>query len=379
MNVIEKDLVVIDLFAGAGGLSLGAARAGFNVACAIDIDERALGTHSLNFPNTLHLKLDLMTVNGKQLLEKAGLKKGQVYGIIGGPPCQGFSTIGHRKVDDSRNDLYVRFFSIVNAIKPHFFIAENVLGILNERYNKIRELAFSKVKGYTILPHIVIKANECGASTTRTRVFFIGIHKSMFSVSSNYIEKYIQEQGVCVRDSLVGLNGDVSLEINKNGLGQINQDYILDKKISSINYHNRVRSQIPQGVGNPEIIANYYEKYFVTGCLPTVHSETVIERYRNLCYGQQDSISKSIRLNPNSYCPTLRAGTGPERGSFQAVRPIHYAYPRVITPREAARLQGFPDWFAFHPTIWHSFRQIGNSVSPIVAEKILSAIYHKLT
>ena len=96
-------------------------------------------------------------------------------------------------------------------------------------------------------------------------------------------------------------------------------------------------------------------------------------------YGQQDKISKSVKLNPEGFCPTLRAGTGPEKGSFQAVRPIHFKYSRVITPREAARLQGFPDWYKLPETIWHSFRQLGNSVSPIVAERVLNAIYQKLT
>jgi len=91
-----------------------------------------------------------------------------------------------------------------------------------------------------------------------------------------------------------------------------------------------------------------------------------------------DSISKARRLDVEGLCPTLRAGTGPERGSFQAVRPIHPRAPRVISPREAARLQGFPDWFVFDHTKWHAFRQIGNSVSPLVSEfalcKLRSAI-----
>ncbi|KAA1337570.1 DNA cytosine methyltransferase, partial [Escherichia coli] len=73
--------------------------------------------------------------------------------------------------------------------------------------------------------------------------------------------------------------------------------------------------------------------------------------------------------------PTLRAGTGADKGSHQAVRPLHPDSGRVITVREAARLQGFPDWFCFHPTKWHSFRMIGNSVSPIVSKAILSKIF----
>jgi site-specific DNA-cytosine methylase len=104
----------------------------------------------------------------------------------------------------------------------------------------------------------------------------------------------------------------------------------------------------------------------------------VEKRYEKLNFGEQDKISKSVRLKPDGYCPTLRAGTGSDKGSYQAVRPIHFKEPRVITPREAARLQGFPDWFVFHETKWHSFRQIGNSVSPIVAEAILKTIKDSL-
>ena len=104
----------------------------------------------------------------------------------------------------------------------------------------------------------------------------------------------------------------------------------------------------------------------------------VAERYANTECGKYDAISRSYRLDPNGFCPTLRAGTGPQQGSFQAVRPIHPTEDRVITPREAARLQGFPDWFQFSPTKWHSFRQIGNSVSPILAEQILNVVARSL-
>ena len=110
----------------------------------------------------------------------------------------------------------------------------------------------------------------------------------------------------------------------------------------------------------------------------TAHSLEVAKRYAKTKCGKYDSISKSYRLDPDGFCPTLRAGTGPDQGSFQAVRPIHPTEARVITPREAARLQGFPDWFQFSPTKWHSFRQIGNSVSPILAERILSVIAKSL-
>ncbi len=91
---------VIDLFAGAGGLSLGAARAGFKVAAAVENDEHAHDTHRKNFPSTKHSDADVSKLSGDRLLEIARLKKGALDGLIGGPPCQGFSTMGERRASN---------------------------------------------------------------------------------------------------------------------------------------------------------------------------------------------------------------------------------------------------------------------------------------
>ena len=110
----------------------------------------------------------------------------------------------------------------------------------------------------------------------------------------------------------------------------------------------------------------------------TQHSDVVVSRFVATKPGFRERISRFPRLDPRGYCPTLRAGTDSAHGSFQAVRPIHPTQNRVITPREAARLQGFPDWYTFHETKWHAFRQIGNSVSPLIAEHLLLVIRSKL-
>jgi DNA (cytosine-5)-methyltransferase 1 len=138
-------------------------------------------------------------------------------------------------------------------------------------------------------------------------------------------------------------------------------------------FFSAASSRIPTGVGDPSAIELLSENR-VTGCIGTRHSDDLVRRYAGLEFGESDLKTKSVKLDPEGYCPTLRAGTGPDRGSFQAVRPIHYLRPRVITPREAARLQGFPDWYQFDQTKWHSFRQIGNSVSPLVAEVVLRRV-----
>jgi DNA (cytosine-5)-methyltransferase 1 len=115
-----------------------------------------------------------------------------------------------------------------------------------------------------------------------------------------------------------------------------------------------------------------------TGHRRTVHAKETINRFAAVKPGERDDVGKHARLAWNAQCPTLRAGTGSDRGSYQSVRPIHPSETRVITVREAARLQGFPDGFVFHPTVWHSFRMIGNSVSPIIAKALLSIIAPRL-
>ncbi len=375
--------IVIDLFAGAGGLSLGAARAGFTVGAAVELDPHAIETHSSNFPNTIHIQEDIMTLKGCDILKKSSIAPTDLIGIIGGPPCQGFSSIGQGNVNDIRNKLFVKFFDIISELQPTFFLAENVPGIMNCKYDEIRDEAFNKIKNYHTLPPISINASDYGAPTTRTRIFFIGFRncKEILPITIQDIEKkrVPPTDLTNVEKALEGLQGDIRYTDTFKSYKPVSSDYLknINRKQSDF-FFERTTSFIPTNVGNTNYIQNYQTKHLVNGCIPTKHTPSVRKRYAKLSYNEQDKISRSKRLDPTGFCPTLRAGTGPEKGSYQAVRPVHYKYNRVITPREAARLQGFPDWFKLPETIWHSFRQIGNSVSPIVAEQILSVIYQKL-
>ncbi|MFQ6844147.1 MAG: DNA cytosine methyltransferase [Lachnospiraceae bacterium] len=376
---------VIDLFAGAGGLSLGASRAGFNVVAAVELDNHAMASHIANFPQSIHIQKDIMELDGMTLVKLAELKKQELAGVIGGPPCQGFSSIGHGDINDIRNQLFEKFFMLVEEIKPIFFVAENVPGIMNAKYDLIRERAFAHVQDYHLLPPISVNASEYGAPTTRTRYFFIGFreHPSIqpFTISDIECMKVVAEQQTNVQTALEGIPANIHFNSRSNGIRSLSPDYWnpVARHSQSDFFYQRVTGMRPAEVGNDEYIHLYETRHEINGCFPTKHTASVRRRYAKLAYGQRDPISKSTRLNPQGFCPTLRAGTGPEKGSFQAVRPVHYQYSRVITPREAARLQGFPDWYKLPDTIWHAFRQIGNSVSPIAAERVLSAIFQKLT
>jgi DNA (cytosine-5)-methyltransferase 1 len=380
MKYKRGDLPVVDVFAGAGGLSLGAMRAGFDVVEAVELDKKALDTHARNFPNISHLSIDLSKISPEQLNERLKVERGQLAGLIGGPPCQGFSVMGHRNEYDPRNNLFIHFFRFVRELHPAFFVAENVLGILADQYKNILNAAFEKVSDYTLLRPIKVKASEYGAPTIRTRVFFIGYDKNMISdLSEEDFANAKISDSECprVQDALLGLPIDVSYF--SDGLTALSENDMRTLQRRCPKFYERVVGMIPERVGDSDYLQVYTNKNMVSGCLPTKHKTRVINRYKTLSFGQRDKISKSTKLDPGGFCPTLLSGTGREKGSYQALRPIHHKEPRVITPREAARLQGFPDWFDFQPTIWHSFRQIGNSVSPIVAEKILSVIRHRFT
>lgn len=367
---------VIDLYAGAGGLSLGATRAGFAVSAAVELDKFAIESHTKNFPYVTHLDNDIAKLSGTELLMRAGLKKGELDGLVGGPPCQGFSTMGKRQLDDSRNDLFGHFMRLVNETRPAFFLAENVPGILNEQYDDLRKKALSRLpKRYVTLDPIMVKANRYGAPTTRTRVFFFGYDPSkMADMTVSDFEPSDDIELTLVREALHGLPKNILSDWKAD----VNKGWQRTNIAKESAFLNRVSNAVPTGVGNNFALDIYLEKRIVSGCVGTVHSPEVEKRYAELDFGEQDAISKSTKLNPAGFCPTLRAGTGSDKGSFQAVRPIHYLQPRVITPREAARLQGFPDWFLLHRTKWHSFRQIGNSVSPIVSEFIMKKVIAKL-
>ena len=133
-----------------------------------------MDAHRTNFRETHHLNADMTELTGKELRTAFELEESELSGIVGGPPCQGFSYMGRRDENDGRNNLFVEFFRIVAEIQPAFFLAENVPGIMRPIYSPVRESALSLVSSdYTVLPPLKVSANEYGAPTPPdTDVFF---------------------------------------------------------------------------------------------------------------------------------------------------------------------------------------------------------------
>lgn len=366
---------LIDLFCGCGGFSLGAELAGFRSLAAIDIDHVLQSAYRKNFPNTKTIEGDVGQILKSDWRQLIGTVRPD--GIIGGPPCQGFSRIGKRSKNDPRNTLIHHFYRHVAELSPKFFVMENVEGLLDEDNRDVLTSAIERVSGrYRILGPLVVNAAHFGAATNRRRVIVVGYDPDdCDSLSLEQIQPALHSL-VTVRDAIGDLPAPIQNVGREDDFGWAKYPVGSGERLS--NYARVLREAPPEGLGWAEAI-RFHKKGFVSGLYATCHTAAVARRYAKTECGKSDPVSKSYRLEWNGQCPTLRAGTGAEKGAFQAVRPIHPAEGRVITVREAARMQGFPDWFVFHPTKWHSFRMIGNSVSPFVSRGLLSRILGAVT
>lgn len=367
-------LSVIDLFSGAGGFSLGAANAGFTVTAAIDQDRTLLNASASNFEQTEHLIHDL-SLPPKCLIDtlaRHGITKPNV--VVGGPPCQGFSLIGKRNTQDPRNNLVTQFFRHVRALEPDAFVFENVPGISQAYGAAILKLSKALVDDlYDTTNEMTLDPAEYGGATRRPRLFVVGIRKGLADMVE--VGKYIASRklyaasvGEAIGDLFPFLSTDVADQTEWRAASSPSEQSAYVRKL------NRVG-----GLRIDQKRIDRISKGVVTGVGTTAHSPKIVERFSETAPGTRERISRFPRLSWTGVAPTLRAGTGADRGSFQSVRPIHPDVPRVITVREAARIQGFPDWFIFHKSKWHSFRMIGNSVSPTISEVVMSALRECLT
>ena len=211
-----------------------------------------------------------------------------------------------------------------------------------------RALWLLRAGGYRVVtPVRTVDAKDFGVPQTRKRVVVLGYRTDQLPPS--YPRKSTRK--VTVRDALEDL-----YEIGRRK-GHLSNDQFRGRFVGRNPYSRSLRKGLKTG-------------HILTGCQRCCHDPRVVKRFQSTDPGTAEPISRFFRLHPNRPAPTLRAGTGKDKGSFTAARPIHPSQPRCITVREAARLHSFPDWFQFHATQWHGFRQVGNSVPPMMAAAI---------
>jgi DNA (cytosine-5)-methyltransferase 1 len=372
---IKERGTVVDLFCGCGGFSLGAELAGFRSLAAVDIDPILQSAYRRNFPKSRVIQASVADIDESAWRHLLG--KVRPDGLIGGPPCQGFSPIGKHRKNDPRNDLLAHFYRHVRILRPKFFIMENVPGLLTEDKIGILSSGLENVPSrYRILDPIVISASDYGAATSRRRVVIVGYDPNeVDSISEEIITRSTPRNLITVRDAIADLPEPIPGQKFGDDFGW--RKYPKKSSAQLTKYAQHLRKEPPAGMGWSEAI-ELHQNGFISGLVETHHSRKVARRYSIIEGGKSDPITKAYRLEWSGQCPTIRAGTGSDKGAFQAVRPLHPGKGRVITVREGARLQGFPDWFVFHPTKWHSFRMIGNSVSPFVSRGLFKRIAPKI-
>ncbi|WP_281978879.1 DNA cytosine methyltransferase [Pseudorhizobium flavum] len=368
----------IDLFAGAGGLSLGFEQAGFDVVAAVEIDPVHCAVHKFNFPNCAVLPRSVSSVTGADIREAAGLASdAKVDVVFGGPPCQGFSMIGQRSLDDPRNRLVYDFVRLVTELDASYFVFENVKGLTVGRQRKFLEEVVEAFQsaGYEVrLPWKVFNAADYGVPQLRERLILMGCKKGLdlpsfpeaitrAAVSSSST----LPAGPTVSEAIGDLpDADVFEEL-------VNTDFVPHAQFGE---PSRYAAEL-RGLTNDAWHFGYKRKWdptVLTSSWRTDHTAISRRRFAETPSGQTEPISRFYKLDAQGVSNTLRAGTDGARGAFTSPRPIHYKHSRCVTVREMARLHGFPDWFRLHSTKWHGARQIGNSVPPPLARAVATSI-----
>lgn len=371
--------IALDVFCGVGGMSLGFEQAGFNVVSGLDFDRLNSEAYSINFPKAHALCRDVATIDGATIREVSEIRSKAIAVVFGGSPCQGFSAGGKRVEDDPRNKLIDEFARLVIELSPDYFVLENVVGLLSRRASAILDSFVARVTigGYVIVTPIrVLNAQEFGVPQRRRRVFLLGYRNSLAAPTYPDIDNPIARTGSVQWDSSVwDAIGDLPNVDEFESL--VDTDVLQAKLGTGSRYAKLLRGELVDLTDRS--YARTHIPDHLTGCLRTAHSPDIIRRFSEVVPGVREPISRFFRLSKDGVSPTIRAGSGPTHGSYTAPRPIHPVHPRCITVREAARLQGFPDWFQFHPTKWHGFRQVGNAVPPPLARAVAAEIYAMLT
>ena len=373
----------IDLFAGAGGLSLGFEQAGFDVAAAVEIDPVHCAVHKYNFPRTAVVPHPIESLSGAGIAEAAGIGDRRIDCVFGGAPCQGFSLIGHRALDDPRNRLVREFVRIVAELNARTFVFENVKGLTVGKHRTfldevIREFSDA---GYNVrVPWQVLNAGCFGAPQHRERLFLLGAANGESvpeypSPTTNIAERPLSIKGLPEGPTCSDALDDLPDADDFAALLETDSVQAVGFGVPSA-YAAGLRC-----LANDAWHYGYvreWEPSTLTSSARTRHTEISRRRFRETPPGTVEPISRFFKLLKTGVSNTLRAGSDGAHGAFTSPRPIHFNYDRCVTVREMARLHGFPDWFRFHATKWHGGRQIGNAVPPplarVIVEMVIDAI-----
>ena len=364
---------MIDLFCGAGGLSLGFTQEGFLTSLANDIEPCCIDTYTHNHPETPRKHIILGDINEVASNIKYLSRFDKIDVLVGGPPCQGFSMANRQRlIDDPRNHLYKSYIEVLKLTSPRFFVMENVKGMLSASSQVTED--FEKV-GYTVSARI-LNAKNFGIPQNRERLIFIGnrigydndkIFKRIENICKEFPSRSLDE-------ALYGLK-PLQANRTKNATDLENEESgkliapALKKTNSYIDLINQGRN-IPF-VFNHKARYNNDRDIEIFGRLNPGDKSDDPKIADIMPYARRNDIFKDkyFKLEPDKVCKTITAHM-----KFDCNMYIHPYQARGLTPREAARVQSYPDDYFFRGSYTKTYMQIGNSVPPLLGRVIAKAI-----
>lgn len=349
---IGTDVIGCDLFAGAGGFSLGALNAEIRVAAAVEFNRHAAATYRNNFiisgrSRTVLYEEDIESLDPVMVRSSAGFEKSGCDILMGGPPCQGFSShrINDAGVGDPRNKLLLRYFEFVRVLRPMFFVVENVPGLLWQRHKSFLDAFYQLAESanYEVAPPVVLNAADFGVPQNRRRVFILGMDRRWKAMMPAWPPKptHIAEASpVDPRPTWASAARVFERAVSPDDSNDI---------------HMR----------HGETLIDIFRSTPANGG-SRMDSNRVLDCHKNH-NGHKDVYG---RIDPRRPAPTMTTGCiNPSKGRF-----VHPTLNHGITLRQAARLQTFPDWFVFDGGLIAGGVQIGNAVPVEMAAALLKPI-----
>lgn len=374
---MSREFTAIDLFCGAGGLSIGLQKAGFSILAANDIDPPATRTYRAAHPETEFLHDTVEAIQGRKLLRSLSLKKGELDLLAGGPPCQGFSVYNHKRgYHDPRSQLFLVYLRLIAEILPKVVIIENVTGLSSVENGRIIQDVHDALSsiGYYV-EHRVLRAEEFGIPQERRRLFFIG------TKVRRGVDWPVPTHGSagnslfdCERLPLVTCDDTLSdLPILANGQGFEPAQY---RSAPASAYQKLMRLSSGEVYNHiaPKLSTVNLERmrYIPPGGswrdIPHDLLPTGMKRAK-----RSDHTKRYGRLLPSGQSSTILTKCDIHWGAY-----IHPTQDRTLTVREAARFQSFPDSVRFCGSRVEQYKQVGNAVPPLLAEVIGRSVMRML-
>lgn len=374
---MKNELSALSLFSGCGGFCEGMHAAGFEVRGAVEYDKYACDTYKYNFPRVPLFEGDIHDFMTDKK-EVARYRQEGLDVVFGGPPCQGFSQIGTRKLDDARNELYKQYTRVIAQAKPRLFLMENVPNLAMMNKGHFKELILSEFAGmgYSNVIMLRVSADDFGVPQARQRIIFVGTRdqeKFPFDLAAfcgEVLDKLRVKKSVTVGEAIDDLPEQV---VDSGEL----MPYVKTAKPSSfmremrLDYDGKIYSKSAKrerGLGaDKAVLHNQHTKEIQAR---RAHLISLLEPGK-----KADSLPKDIWDGKR---PEKWRRLHPDRPSYTILAHMHrdlseWVHPRLnrwITVREAARLQSFHDGFVFRGSEWQQLKQIGNAVPPLLGRAL---------